>query len=35
MFIAQNLNCSVEVSFIWRNKDDAAYPGKAGTMRFG
>jgi hypothetical protein len=35
MFIAQNLKCSVEVSFIWRNKEGAAYPGKTGTMRFG
>jgi len=35
MFIAQNLKCSVEVSFIWRNKDGAEYPGKTGTMKFG
>jgi hypothetical protein len=35
MFIAQNLKCTVEVSFIWRNKDGAEYPGKTGTMRFG
>jgi hypothetical protein len=35
MFIAQNLKCPVEVSFIWRNVERAAYPGKTGTMRFG
>ncbi|HEY4404915.1 MAG TPA: hypothetical protein VGN55_09685 [Xanthobacteraceae bacterium] len=35
IFIAQNLKCTVEVSFIWRNKDGAEHPGKTGTMRFG
>lgn len=35
MFIAQNLKASVEVSFIWRNKEGAEHPGKAGSMRFG
>ena len=35
MFIAQSLRCSVEVSFIWRNKEGAEHPGKTGTMRFG
>lgn len=33
VFIAQNLKCSVEVSFIWRNKERAEHPGKPGTMR--
>jgi hypothetical protein len=32
--IAQNLKASVEVSFIWRNKEGAEHPGKAGSMRF-
>jgi hypothetical protein len=35
MFIAQNLKASVEVSFIWRNKEGAENPGKTGSMRFG
>jgi hypothetical protein len=35
MMIAKNLKCSVEVSFLWRNKEGAAYPGEPGTMRFG
>ena len=34
MFIAQNLKCPVEVSFIWRNKQGAEHPGKAGSMSF-
>lgn len=33
VFIAQNLKCAVEVSFIWRNKGRAEHPGKSGTMR--
>jgi hypothetical protein len=33
MFIAQNIKCSVEVSFIWRNKEGAEHPGKIGSMR--
>jgi hypothetical protein len=35
LFIAQNLMCSVEVSFLWRNKEGAEHPGKTGSMRFG
>lgn len=35
MFIAQNIKCSVEVSFLWRNKEGAEHPGKTGSMRFG
>ena len=35
MFIAQNVKASVEVSFIWRNKEGAEHPGKTGSMRFG
>jgi hypothetical protein len=35
MFIVQNLKASVEVSFIWRNKEGAEHPGKTGSMRFG
>lgn len=35
MMIAKNLKCSVEVSFLWRNKEGAAHPGEPGTMRFG
>jgi hypothetical protein len=35
MFIVQNLNASVEVSFIWRNKEGAENPGKTGSMRLG
>ena len=33
IFIAQNLKCPVEVSFLWRNKEGAEHPGKPGTMR--
>ena len=32
MFIAQNLKASVEVSFLWRNKEGAENPGKTGSM---
>lgn len=32
-FIAQNLKCDVEVSFLWRNKQGAEHPGRPGTMR--
>jgi hypothetical protein len=35
MFIAQNLKASVEVSFIWRNKEGAEHAGKTGSMHFG
>ena len=35
MFIAQNLKMSVEVAFLWRNKEGAQHPGQPGTMRFG
>lgn len=33
VFIAQNLKCDCEVSFLWRNKEGAEHPGKSGTMR--
>jgi hypothetical protein len=33
VFIAQNLKCACEVSFLWRNKEGAENPGKSGTMR--
>jgi hypothetical protein len=35
VFIAQNLKLTVEVSFLWRNKEGAQHPGEPGTMRFG
>jgi hypothetical protein len=34
VLVAQSLGCDVEVSFIWRNKDSAEYPGQAGIMAF-
>jgi hypothetical protein len=35
ILIAQSLKCSVEVSFIWRNKEGAEHPGKTGVMKVG
>ena len=35
VFIAQNLKCPIEVSFLWRNKEGAEHPGRPGTMRLG
>jgi hypothetical protein len=34
MSIAQNLKCPVDVSFMWRSKEGAEHPGKAGSMSF-
>ena len=34
VFVAQSLNCSVDVSFVWSKKGAAEHPGKSGTMRF-
>jgi hypothetical protein len=35
MLIAQNLKCSVEVSFMWRNIEGAEHPSEKGMMRLG
>jgi hypothetical protein len=35
MLIAQNLKCSVQVSFIWDNIEGAEHPGEKGIMRLG
>ena len=34
VLVAQAFGCAIEVSFIWRNKDGAEYPGQAGMMVF-
>lgn len=33
VFIAKNLKCDCDVSFLWRNKEGAEHPGKSGSMR--
>jgi len=35
ILIAQNLKCSVQVSFIWDNIEGAEHPGEKGIMRLG
>lgn len=34
VLVAQAFGCAIEVSFVWRNKDGAEYPGQAGMMVF-
>lgn len=34
LHIAKNLGCEIDVLFAWRNKEDAAFPGMTGRLRF-